>query len=51
VKSFSSIGAAVLEESEDHTSEAEGLDKDFAGLFPWIDALFERCICRRTGSR
>lgn len=23
-----------------HTSEEEGLDKNFAGLFPWIDALF-----------
>jgi sterol desaturase/sphingolipid hydroxylase (fatty acid hydroxylase superfamily) len=23
-----------------HTSEAEGLDKNFAGLFPWIDLLF-----------
>jgi sterol desaturase/sphingolipid hydroxylase (fatty acid hydroxylase superfamily) len=23
-----------------HTSESEGLDKNFAGLFPWIDALF-----------
>ena len=23
-----------------HTSEAEGLDKNFAGLFPFIDALF-----------
>ena len=23
-----------------HTSEAEGLDKNFAGLFPWIDFLF-----------
>ncbi|HSP15405.1 MAG TPA: sterol desaturase family protein [Thermoanaerobaculia bacterium] len=23
-----------------HTSEHEGLDKNFAGLFPWIDALF-----------
>lgn len=23
-----------------HTSEEEGLDRNFAGLFPWIDALF-----------
>lgn len=23
-----------------HTSEDEGLDKNFAGLFPWIDSLF-----------
>lgn len=23
-----------------HTSEAEGLDKNFAGLFPWIDLAF-----------
>ncbi|HEY6843585.1 MAG TPA: sterol desaturase family protein, partial [Thermoanaerobaculia bacterium] len=23
-----------------HTSESEGLDKNFAGLFPWIDVLF-----------
>ena len=23
-----------------HTSQAEGLDKNFAGLFPWIDRLF-----------
>jgi sterol desaturase/sphingolipid hydroxylase (fatty acid hydroxylase superfamily) len=23
-----------------HTSEAEGLDRNFAGLFPWIDLLF-----------
>lgn len=23
-----------------HTSEAEGLDRNFAGLFPWIDWLF-----------
>lgn len=23
-----------------HTSEEEGLDKNFAGLFPWIDLLF-----------
>lgn len=23
-----------------HTSEQEGLDKNFAGLFPWIDLLF-----------
>lgn len=23
-----------------HTSEDEGLDKNFAGLFPWIDVLF-----------
>ena len=23
-----------------HTSESEGLDKNFAGLFPWIDLLF-----------
>ena len=23
-----------------HSSEDEGLDKNFAGLFPWIDALF-----------
>jgi sterol desaturase/sphingolipid hydroxylase (fatty acid hydroxylase superfamily) len=23
-----------------HTSEDEGLDKNFAGLFPWIDILF-----------
>lgn len=23
-----------------HTSEQEGLDRNFAGLFPWIDALF-----------
>ena len=23
-----------------HTSEAEGLDKNFAGLFPFIDAVF-----------
>ncbi len=23
-----------------HTSEADGLDKNFAGLFPWIDLLF-----------
>jgi sterol desaturase/sphingolipid hydroxylase (fatty acid hydroxylase superfamily) len=23
-----------------HTSEDEGLDKNFAGLFPWLDALF-----------
>jgi sterol desaturase/sphingolipid hydroxylase (fatty acid hydroxylase superfamily) len=23
-----------------HTSEAEGLDKNFAGLFPWIDLVF-----------
>jgi sterol desaturase/sphingolipid hydroxylase (fatty acid hydroxylase superfamily) len=23
-----------------HTSESEGLDKNFAGLFPWIDVMF-----------
>src|SRR5436309_10026892 len=23
-----------------HTSQAEGLDRNFAGLFPWIDLLF-----------
>ncbi len=23
-----------------HTSEVEGLDRNFAGLFPWIDAMF-----------
>lgn len=23
-----------------HTSQAEGLDKNFAGLFPWIDRIF-----------
>jgi sterol desaturase/sphingolipid hydroxylase (fatty acid hydroxylase superfamily) len=23
-----------------HTSESEGLDRNFAGLFPWIDVLF-----------
>jgi sterol desaturase/sphingolipid hydroxylase (fatty acid hydroxylase superfamily) len=23
-----------------HTSEQEGLDRNFAGLFPWLDALF-----------
>jgi sterol desaturase/sphingolipid hydroxylase (fatty acid hydroxylase superfamily) len=23
-----------------HTSEEEGLDRNFAGMFPWIDALF-----------
>ncbi len=23
-----------------HTSEAEGMDRNFAGLFPWIDLLF-----------
>jgi sterol desaturase/sphingolipid hydroxylase (fatty acid hydroxylase superfamily) len=23
-----------------HTSEAEGLDRNFAGLFPWLDLLF-----------
>ncbi len=23
-----------------HTSEEEGLDRNFAGLFPWIDAMF-----------
>jgi sterol desaturase/sphingolipid hydroxylase (fatty acid hydroxylase superfamily) len=23
-----------------HTAEEEGMDKNFAGLFPWIDALF-----------
>ena len=23
-----------------HTSEEEGLDKNFSGLFPWIDMLF-----------
>ena len=23
-----------------HTSEEEGLDRNFAGLFPWIDLLF-----------
>jgi sterol desaturase/sphingolipid hydroxylase (fatty acid hydroxylase superfamily) len=23
-----------------HTSEAEGLDRNFAGLFPWIDLMF-----------
>lgn len=23
-----------------HTSEAEGMDKNFSGLFPWIDLIF-----------
>jgi len=31
-----------------HTSEDEGLDKNFAVLFPWIDILFGTYTCRRT---